>query len=107
PKAEQWRVTRAKWRSRPVERFRFTHARLLAERRKPGAERAISVGSGGSGRSARRRQVVLTPRNRRHRPSAPWWWRGAGIAARGGAARVEPGARTDRGRAWIAARRGR
>src|SRR5439155_25391345 len=107
PDDEQLRVRVAKGRHRPVEPFRFTYPRLLAKDRKPWTKRAISIGLGGSRRGARRHRVVLTPRNRRHRPSAPWSWRGAGIAARGGAARVEPGARTDRGRAWIAARRGR
>jgi hypothetical protein len=42
-------------------------------------------------------------RNRRHRPLEVSWSRAARTAARGDGVRARPDARTDRGRAWIAA----
>ena len=95
----------AERRHRRIEPVRFTRARCLAEAGEPRTERTIAIGFGRR-RSGRRRAagpVVLSRRNRRHRPSAPSWSRAAGIAARGGAARAGRDARTDRGRAWIAA----
>ena len=83
----------------------------VAKADQPRAERAIAVGFGvGEGCAGRRgsaRRSCLSPRNRRHRPAAPWWSRAAGIAARDGAARAGRDARTGRGRSWIAARPGR